>query len=447
MTRRVQQLSVMEKAQILLWQTAPALLGGLVRPRPRMRHLLEKIGAGDRLVALHEELHRRHHGAPVWAMSPSGPVILILSPLDARRVLSDSDQTYSLDSAEKRAMLAGFQPDGVILARGAVRKTRRQFNETILGSSRPCPPEHERFTRVINQEIDGLLANVDELSWPMMETAFSRIGRRIVLGDAAADDVDITDVLLKLRSAANWLNRIPWQRTTTTTLRAELQDRIQRYVAAAEPGSLVSAFPASGAATDTAPAGQVPHWLMAMDLTAPIVTRALALLANHPTIATRVDEELVRVGGEAGSATPHLTATVLEAARLWPVVPFLGRVTTREVNWDGEVIPAETGILISAGYFSRGAHQGVAAHRFTPQWWMDGSARSNWGLLPFSRGSGSCPGELLGTFVATTACAAVLRRIRIVAGNPLWRDGASLPVTLNLSPIRFRTLTRTAIPH
>jgi hypothetical protein len=274
--------------------------------------------------------------------------------------------------------------------------------------------------------------------------AFQRIGRRCVLGDAAAEDVEMSELLDALRREGNWLGLRFWRRNRTHALRSRFIDRVHRYVELGRHGSLVGRFADLPTEARLHPSGQVAHWLMAFDIQPVIVTRTLGLLATHLQHLTPIEEELAdadRFHGTGSAhavlAMPYLRASVMEAARLWPVVRDLARVMARDVDWDGRSLPKDSEVLISTVYHGRAAYRGRAAHRFTPQQWIDGTADGDWGLAPASRGPAGCPGADLGFFIVTGFVAECLRRSRFRLLSTELRPDLPLPVNHDPFGTRF----------
>src|SRR5262249_23660284 len=151
-----------------------------------------------------------------------------------------------------------------------------------------------------------------------------------------------------------------WNRGRDARLRASLDARIQGYVDAAEPGTLVSLFPAAPQTPETRPNGQVPFWLMALEAVRTVVTNALALLATHPAARAQGLAEIAAADRSHGRGTVaglgHLRfvrACVQESIRLWPAAPTLVRRTSFETDWGGTTVRAGTRVLIPAAVFHR----------------------------------------------------------------------------------------------
>jgi cytochrome P450 len=154
--------------------------------------------------------------------------------------------------------------------------------------------------------------------------------------------------------------------------------------------------------------------------------RALALLTAHPGHLERAREE-ARTGDR--HRLPFLRAAVLESLRLWPTAPLILRETNRATQWDNGRMPAGTTVVLLAPFFHRDDEHLPFAHRFEPELWMDDAAPGgvrpidpmDWPLIPFSSGSGMCPGRHVVLLVASNMLAELLddRRVRITSPGRL----------------------------
>ncbi|GLZ79890.1 cytochrome P450 [Actinorhabdospora filicis] len=452
------QMSPLDQLRMVLLHNVNALGRGIVIARPKVALLLDRLQADRRLIAMMDRLHEEHQGDPVWTKGITGSTLVALSPSDCRRVLGGSDQTYAMATPLKRRMMGHFQPDGVILTRpGELRTHRRQFNEVVLDWGREVHREAATFIKVVNEEVDALLqgpmATGRPLTYRSIRRIFQRIGRRCVLGDAAAEDVEMSELLDALRREGNWLGLRFWRRNRTHALRARFVDRVHRYVELGQRGSLVGRFADLPTEARLHPSGQVAHWLMAFDIQPVVITRALALLSTHPQHLTPIEEELADAdrfhgtgSAQAVLAMPYLRASVMEAARLWPVVRDLARVMARDADWDGRLVPQDAEVLISTVYHGRAAYRGRAANRFTPQQWIDGSADGDWGLSPASRGPAGCPGADLGFFLITGFLAATLRKARFRLLTQELRPDIPLPVNFDPFHAKFAVADKPDAP-
>ena len=415
----------------------PTLAKGVIIRRPKMVALAERFDLDRRAIRRVQRLRNKYGAGPLLLRVPLRSQALILSPEHVRRVLDGTPEPFAAASSEKRAALAHFQPKGVLISRGPERADRRRFNEEVLEPERPVHHLAGRFLAVVGEETDLLLGAVrhrGELTWNDFAITWFRLVRRVVVGDGARDDHELTDLIARLRADANWA----FLRPKRTWLRAEFYARLRGHLDRAEPGSLAGVMAETHATEVTAPAHQVPQWLFAFDPAGMTTFRALALLASHPEHAERARREIRDATRDGRGYLPFLRACVLESLRLWPTTPLILRQSTTETTWEAGTMPAKTGIAIFAPFFHRDDERLPYADRFAPEVWLEGRSENDWPLVPFSGGPAMCPGRNLVLFLTSAMLAALIddRQIRL---RPPARLNAyqPLPATLNNYALRF----------
>jgi cytochrome P450 len=279
------------------------------------------------------------------------------------------------------------------------------------------------------------LAPGDELTWAAFTEAWYCAVRRIVLGERARDDRELTEMLARLRAAANWVYVLPARRT----LRARYHARLNAYLARAEPGSLAAMIAAVND-PNAAPADQVTQWLFAFDGAGIGVFRALALLLTHAEAARPAAAEIE--GWKAGHPDlPFLRASFVEALRLWPTTPAILREAAQDTSLGGASVQQGTGIIVYAPFFHRDNERLTNADRFDPNQWLYKDPAAAAPFVPFSAGPAACPGRHLASLIAGGWLAALLdgERLAVIAPADV-RPDAPLPGTLDHFSIRFRVL-------
>jgi cytochrome P450 len=394
-------------------------------------------------VATVERFSERHGGRSLLLRGALGETLLILTTEDIRRVLDSPVETFALDAREKQRALEPFAPDALNASPPPLRVHRRPFNEAVLDFGHEPHRLAERFLEIVREEISATLATAGVLDNERSLAGFRRINRRIVLGDAAAADTELSEEHSRLREDGNWLGLKVWNRGRDARLRASMDERIRGYVEAAEPGTLVSLFPSAPQGQETNPNGQVPFWLMALDAVRIVVANALAVLAIDPAARPRAIQEIAAADSTHGHGTVagladlrFVRACVQEAIRLWPAAPTLVRRTTTATEWDGTTVPAGTRVLIPAAAFHR-ARTFPNANRFAPEIWLDGSGDADWSLNLFSRGGAQCAGRNLALVLATASLAELLRQAEFRLLNPKLSPDRPLPYAINPLTTRF----------
>ncbi len=384
--------SVAENAQFNALVVVPNAVQGLFRRRARAVRAATRADVDRWGVRLLRGMRRNYGGSPVWVRVGPSPALLLLDVDDVRRLLEGSPDPFASDPEAKRKGMAHFQPDALTISRGGEWRSRRPFNEAVLATGERPHPLAERATAVVADEIETALAAAGgAVDWETWSTAFQRITRRIVLGDAAREDGELTAQLARMMDEANSLPDGPSEELTPYL------DRVQRYVDDAEEGSLVSRFASAPAGARTVPLRQLTHWLFAMGDTLAInALRALAAIASHPETVER-----------AGDRT-YLAASLHEAMRLWPTTPMLARVAVRETDWRGVAVAKGTQLVIVNTYMHRDPDRHDFADRFAPEAWTEGDAPEDWAFNHLSHGPQGCPGVDLVELVGCSALATVL---------------------------------------
>lgn len=412
---------------------APTWAKGVIIRRKAIVSLAERFALDDGAVRQMEALNAKYGAGPVLLNIPLRRQAVLLDEEDVRRVLDGTPDPFTSASDEKHSALAHFEPETSLITRGADRASRRAFNEDALETGCPRHSAATRLERVVGQEISRLLEQSEDgvLDWPRFSRSWFRIVRRIVLGDAAADDEAFTALLDRLRGRANWAFALRRDRSGI----ADLHARLDAYRARAEPGSLAANARLAGTDPRVAPTHQIAQWLFAFDPAGMTTFRALAVLATHAEHRARVKSELE--GQISVAELAYLRACVVETLRLWPTTPAILRQTTRPTSWRNGSLPAETGIIIFTPFFHRA--RVPDPDRFDPGRWLYRDPADLPPMVPFSAGPAACPARHLVPMVAGMALACILREasVTLLEAEKLDPD-AALPGTLDPYGLGFR---------
>ncbi len=426
----VPAMSVLDGARTVATVVLPVVVRGAIVRRPRAVALIERTGADARAVRWMQRLRDRYGPGPVRVRIPGRQLTFVLSPEHVHRVLAGTPRPFTSATREKAAALAHFQPEGVLISDPQERAHRRPFNETVLDAGSPVHCLAGPISVAVAEEAERLVAEVDrtgELTWGAWSAAWWRAIRRVVLGDGARDDEEVTDDLLRLRRRANSSLLAP----SAPAVRRRFLQRMADYVQAAEPGSLAGLAAGTPAAPGTERHQQIPQWLFAFDAMTWASFRALALLAAHPDAVLRARAEL-----PAAPDLPFLRAVLLESLRLWPTTPAILRDTTEVTRWESGVLPAGASVVVFAPFFHRDSTRLPEAHRFAPELWLRERTAEDCPLVPFSAGPGMCPGRDVVLLAGSVLLALLVERSgwRLVRG-PV---AADRPVPGTLDPFRLR---------
>ena len=445
MSSELPRASLLENARFTITYQLPSLLRGLLIPLPFWAEVATRLDTG-RGVATVERLTERYAGRPVMLRSIGGQTLLVLAAGDVRQVLESPVSVYAMNVNEKRRLFSEFAPDVLNGSPPDLHAQRRPFNEAVLDYGHEPHRLAEQFLRVVHEEVTAMLADGGVLDYERSLAAFRRISRRCALGDAAADDTELSEEHSRLRRDGDWLGLKVWNRRRNARLRASMDARIQRYAAAAEPGTLVSLFASAPTQAETRPNGQVPFWLMALDAVRIAVFNALALITTDPAAHERALAEIRMADTTHGPGTvagladlAFVRACMLDSVRLWPAAAMLVRVTAAETEWYGETLPIGAKVLIPVSAHHR-ARRLPHANRFAPDLWLDGTADADWQMNVFSRGGAQCAGRNLALVLGTASLAELLRQREFELLSPKLAPNRPLPYGIN--PLKVRLAVR-----
>jgi cytochrome P450 len=434
----VPRITAAETAGVLADVVAPLIGRGVIARRPRVVGLLDRLNAERRGVRRLQTLRARYDEGPVLLRIPGRNVALILSAPDLLRVLEGSPEPFATANVEKQAALATFQPHGVLISHGPERAERRRWSEQVLETPSPVHSLAQAMLAKLREEAGQIAEQArtsGSLSWDAFALNWWRAVRRIVLGDAARDDNEITDLLARLRADANWAQLAPRRRG----VQKAFLDRLGDYLRRGEPGSLASVVRSVPGGPEAAPAEQVPHWLFAFDAAGMASFRTLALLDAHPEHAAQARTEIDRQDLTVSHELPFLRACVLDSLRLWPTTPAVLRDTTTVTAWRNGILPAGSAVAIFAPFFHRDDQRLPFADAFRPDLWLPGGEAHCWPLIPFSDGSAECPGRNVVMLLTSSLLAMLLSQLDLTLASPAGFGGTdALPATL--SPFRLHFL-------
>ncbi|MEE2732153.1 MAG: cytochrome P450 [Pseudomonadota bacterium] len=167
----------------------------------------------------------------------------------------------------------------------------------------------------------------------------------------------------------------------------------------------------------------VTLFLAGHETTASTLTFCFILLAQHPHIAQRVQDEVLRVDlarldslAAIRESLPQTYRVVQETLRLYPAGYVFGRTVVQDVELGAEAIKSKSLVLISPYISHRNAEVFPEPHRFNPDRWQNLEVpRSQY--LPFSAGARTCIGEHLAMLEACLILAGVCARFQVQCGT------------------------------
>jgi cytochrome P450 len=435
-TSGLSEASLAESLTVVGVGVIPALVRGLFLPRPRAMKFLTERNADARVVAELTKLRRKYGGQGLKLLG--GRLVVLWGETAIREVLDGSADSYAGNAGAKAKGMSHFQPDALTMSYGKEWRDRRQFNEAVLAARERLHPFAGRFLAVVADEV-GRLRLTDRLAWPEWERLFDHVTLRVIFGDEARADQELTARLERLMAEANRLVGLG-----PTDDYYELYGAFERYLRDPARESLVGQIAQAPHSDDTRVVQQIPHWVFAMrDTLAANAFRALAVIAADPGVCARVREELddtdlsdpVAVDGLS-----YLEGCLHEAMRLWPTTPLLARETARETTLAGEKLEKGTQVILLNVFNHRDAEHVEEANRLNPDRWSE--PRSDYRFNHLSNGSQDCPGGPLVLLLGKAALGQVLQRYSLTLESPQLPVGGDLPCMFNFFETRFSVSPR-----
>jgi cytochrome P450 len=431
--------SLFDGLKILATGVLPALARGLFSPRQRAMRWLTALNTDRRLVKALSAIRDRRGGQGVRILG--GRMAVLWGTAAIREVLDRSADVYASDAGAKAKGMSHFQPDALTLSRGDEWRERRAFNEHVLATPDRVHPSGVRFAAVVADEVARLEHDDGRLEWRDFEQLFDHLTLRVIFGDGARGEQELTSLLEELMGEANRLVGLK-----EADGYHELYARLERHLRDPEPESLLARFADAPQSDRTRVAHQVPHWMFAMrDTLGANAYRALAAIVAQPQVERAARAELERADLSDPAVIDrlrYLEGCLEEAMRLWPTTPLLARETTRETTLAGERLEEGTQVMILNAFNHRDPERVAGADRLEPERWADGGRDYRFNHL--SGGSQDCPGGPLVLLLGKTVLARMLERFQLTLEEPRLDAPEPLPHMLDFFGIRMGLTPATA---
>jgi cytochrome P450 len=425
------EASLQESLRVVFLGVLPAVSRGLFSPRPKVTKLLTSVDADRRTVEALQEIKRKHPGQGVKLLG--GRIVVLWGPDAIRELLEQSADVYDSGSGAKGKGMQHFQPDALTLSHGEEWRDRRGFTESVLATSERVHPCGGRFAKVAAEEVDALRLG-STLDWSDFERLFDRLTLRVIFGDRARGDQELTELLETLMSEANRI--VGLSRGDTFY---ELYGGLEKQLRDPEPDSLLARFADAPHTDRTRVVHQIPHWMFAMrDTLATNTYRALAAIAAQPEIERRVLEELEGkdlLDPAALDGLTYLEGCLQEAMRLWPTTPLLARETTRDSTLAGEQVDEGAQVMLLNVFNHRDPDAAPDIDQMNPERWTASERDARFNHL--SGGSQYCPGIPLVLLLGKAVLAQLFGRYHVQLREPALPEGGDLPHMLDAFAIRF----------
>jgi cytochrome P450 len=425
------EASVSESLTVLGVGVLPALVRGLFSPRRAAMKLLTARNVDGRTIAKLATLRRKYDGQGLQLLG--GRLVVVWGEEAIREVLDRSADVYGGNAGAKAKGMSHFQPDALTMSYGKEWRDRRQFNESVLAARERLHPFAERFLAVVADE-SQYVARRGTLGWADWEQLFDHITLRVVFGDEAREDQELTARLERLMADANRLVGLSLDDDYY-----EFYGALECYLRDPDPESLVGQITQAPQTDDTRIVQQIPHWMFAMrDTLAANAFRALAAIVADDVVRGRAREEIDGadlVNPAAIDRLSYLKGCLQEAMRLWPTTPLLAREIKRETTLAGEKLKEGTQVILLNVFNHRDPDHVKDADRLVPKRWS--GEQHDYRFNHLSNGTQDCPGGPLVLFLGTAVLAQTLARYSLILEHPQLPSGGPLPHMLDFFETRF----------
>ena len=429
---RLPSASLADSARFVAGALLPSVSRGLFAPRKPVIKFLVRTNADARVGELMASLRSKYGGAGLRLLG--GKIVTLWGPEEIQEVLDRSAAEYDSGGGAKGKGMSHFQDGALTLSSGDEWKDRRAFNEHVLATSERLHPDAARFLSVVADEVARLQLG-SSLSWGEWERLWDRITLRVIFGDGAREDQQITDLLEKLMSQAN---RIAGLKHGDDYY--EFYGLLERKLRDPEPGSLLARFADAPQSDATRVVHQIPHWMFAMrDTLGANSYRALALCAADASLLERVRSSAAEGDLSDPSFVDGLSlieGVLQEAMRLWPTTPLLAREAKCPVHLAGESLDEGAQVMILNTFNHRDSEAIPDADRLVPERWTDGRERDP-RFNHLSGGSQWCPGIPLVLLLGKSVIARMLERHELSLQEPSLDVSSEMPKMLDFFAIRF----------
>jgi cytochrome P450 len=416
----------------------PSLARGQFSPRRGAMKLLTRVDSDARAVAVLKGIRDKHGGQGAQLLG--GRIVTVWGPDALREVLDKSADVYDSGAGAKAKGMCHFQPDALTLSHGSEWKDRRAFTESVLATSEVVHPAGDRFVSVVADEVERL-GRAKELTWTDWEGLYDRITLRVIFGDSARDDHELTELLEGLMGEANRLVGL-----SDNDEYYEFYGALERRLRDPEPGSLIARFADAPQTDTTRVVHQIPHWMFAMrDTLGANAYRTLAVVVADPSVLARVREEIGDSdlsSAQAVAGLSYLEGCLQETMRLWPTTPLLARETTRETTLAGAKLDEGTQVMILNTFNHRDDEEVPDANRLRPERWNGNGRDVRFNHL--SNGTQDCPGGPLVSLIGKASVAQMVNRYDLTLEEPSIDPSGDLPHMLDFFDVRFAARQRSA---
>ncbi len=161
------------------------------------------------------------------------------------------------------------------------------------------------------------------------------------------------------------------------------------------------------------------------DTTAAGISWTLYVLGLYPDVQQQVFEELDRIFNgsdrtavlEDLNAMKYLERVIKETMRIYPSVPFIGRILSEDVQLDEYTLPKGTMVTLGIYFLHRDPRFFPDPEKFDPDRFLPENtvSRHPYAYLPFSAGPRNCVGQKFAMYEEKSVLSSIIRNYKITS--------------------------------
>ncbi|MCS6800327.1 MAG: cytochrome P450 [Chloroflexota bacterium] len=370
-------------------------------------------------------------------------VVLLCHPDDVRDVLVTHQQQFVQGPSIRwiKAVLG----EGLLGSEGELHRRHRRMMQPAFHRRRIAGYAEAMGRRALHLAACWHDGETIDAARAMMELTLAIVAETLFGADVTGDArelgaaVSIVNAYMAERTVdpfAEIRHRLPFPETrryrrAVRTLDTAIAALIQQRRATGDTGDLLSmliAAAADGAMSDRHLRDEVlTLFLAGHETTANLLSWTMMLLAAHPAVAERLEEEVDCVLGDRTPTMDDLPRlryaemVLSESLRLYPPVWAMSRRALRDYHVGPYLLPAGSVVVVSPAVTHRDPRWYPDPDRFDPDRWLPEAvaARPKFSFFPFGGGSRQCLGEGFAWLEATIILATLVRRWRFLPVSEL----------------------------
>ncbi|GAB1598779.1 cytochrome P450 4V2-like [Argonauta hians] len=177
------------------------------------------------------------------------------------------------------------------------------------------------------------------------------------------------------------------------------------------------------------------------DTTSSGISFTLYLIASHPDVQRRLQEEIDAFYGDNKETTlvnvktlSYLDSVIKESHRLYPPVPMMGRIAAEDFKIGPYKVKKDTPITVMISSLHRDPRNFPDPHIFNPdRFLIENADRKPYAFIPFSAGPRNCIGQKFASLEEHIVITRIIHKFHLESTQPMKELEPSLSLVLKPS--------------